>query len=99
MLNGPLYLPTEGAAEAVVAGSATQAAGAEDVVAVQETGLLVLPMAQQTHQGMAAHILRLPQSLIAGRENASRHLTQHGKAERRPSIFYRIGTVSIKFKI
>lgn len=38
-------LPTEGAAEAAVIGPATQTAGTEDVVAVQQTGGLVLLMA------------------------------------------------------
>lgn len=42
-------LPAEGATEAAVIGPATQAAGTEDVVAVQQTWGLVLLMAQVTH--------------------------------------------------
>ena len=52
---GPL--PTEGAVEAVVTDSAMQAAGTEDVVAVQKTRLLVLPVAQVAHHGVAAGIV------------------------------------------
>lgn len=57
-------LPTEGAAEAAVTGPATQTAGTEDVVAVQQTGGLVLLMAQVTHQGVdlaAVHIAKVVQ--------------------------------------
>lgn len=57
-------LPTEGAAETAVIGPATQTAGTEDVVAVQQTGGLVLLMAQVTHQGVdfaAVHIAKVVQ--------------------------------------
>lgn len=42
-------LPAEGAGEAAVEGPASQAAGTEGVVAVQQAGLLVLLVAQVAH--------------------------------------------------
>lgn len=74
-----LLLPAEGAAEAAVIGPATQAAGAEDVVAVQQTWGLVLLMAQVTHQGVnfaTVHITKV----IQVAEDLPRHLNKEPKA-------------------
>lgn len=66
-------LPTEGAAEAAVIGPASQAAGTEDVVAVQQTRGLVLLMAQVTHQRVDVSTVHITQVVQVG-EDSSCHL-------------------------
>lgn len=67
-------LPTEGAAEAAVTGAASQAAGAEDVVAVQQTRGLVLLVTQETHQGVDARTVHVVLVVQTTGEDSSCHL-------------------------
>lgn len=83
--TGPDHLlPTEGAAEAAVIGPTSQAAGAEDVVTVQQAWRFVLLPAQMAHQGVDAGTVHHTQLLQAA-EDPSRHLKAqrwgHGKLE------------------
>lgn len=66
-------LPTEGAAETAVIGPATQTAGTEDVVAVQQARGLVLLMAQVTHQGVDLTTIHTTKVVQVG-EDFSCHL-------------------------
>lgn len=67
------FLPAEGAAEAAVIGPASKAAGTEDVVAIQQTGALVLLMAEVTHEGVDVSTVHIIQVVQIG-EDASCHL-------------------------
>ena len=67
------FLPTEGAAETAVTGPASQAAGTEDVVAVQQTRGLVLLVTQVTHEGVDACTVHVIVMIQTG-EDASGHL-------------------------
>lgn len=69
----PPLLPTEGAAEVAVTRPASQAAGAEDVVAVQQTRTLVLLAAQVTHQRVDVGAVHVAQVAQVG-EDSSGHL-------------------------
>lgn len=66
-------LPAEWATQAAIAGAASQAAGAEVVVAVEQAGVLVGLVAEQAHQWVAVCLLQLRAAPQWG-ENAARHL-------------------------
>lgn len=72
-------LPAEGATEAAVIGPATQAAGTEDVVAIQQTRGLVLLMAQVTHQGVNLATIHITK-VVQVAEDLSRHLNKEAHA-------------------
>jgi len=59
--------------EVIVIGSATQAAGTEDVVTAQKKWLAVLLMTQVTDEGMEPVIVWNP-LVIMREDNSSRHL-------------------------
>lgn len=63
-------LPAEGAAEAAVAGPTAQAAGAEDVVAVQQARGLVLLVAQRAHQRVHVAAVRGAKAVRVGEDPA-----------------------------
>lgn len=66
-------LPAEGAIEAIVIDSATQAVGTEDVVAVQKTCFAVLLMTKVTDEGMEPVIVWIP-LVIVREDDSSCHL-------------------------
>lgn len=90
-----LYLPTEGAIEAIVIGPATQTTGTEDVVAVQKTWLAVLLMTQVTDEGMEAGIVWIKQVII--RENdSSCHLERKQILSLNPMSLLFLSIISVR---
>ncbi len=75
-------LPTEGAAETAVAGSTTQTAGTEDVVAVQQTWGLVLLMAQVTHQGVDVTTIHITKVVQVVKDTSGHLLTEFLKNDK-----------------
>lgn len=66
-------LPAEWATQAPIAGSASQAAGTEVVVAVEQAGVLVGLVAEQAHQRVAVGLLQV-RAVPQWGENATCHL-------------------------
>ncbi|KAF3856693.1 hypothetical protein F7725_017416, partial [Dissostichus mawsoni] len=75
-------LPTEGAAEAVVIDPASQAAGTEDVVAVQQTRGPVLLMAHVTHQGVDIGTIHIKEVIQVAGMRAMQKLFNSGPSAR-----------------
>lgn len=78
------FLPTERAGEAAVYCPASQAAGTEVVVTVQEAGMLILLMAQETYQGVAVGIIQVAE-VFQRRENPTGHLEENDTSRQRDS--------------